>query len=666
MGFLAPWLLAGVAAVGLPIYLHLLRQHRTTPKPFSSLMFFERRIQSSIQHRRLKYRVLLALRALFLILLMLAFGRPYLESTGIASAHGGRVLALLIDDSFSMRQDDRLDRAKRDALQVAGGMRAADRAQVIAFGGRTRLLTNLIGDRATIESSIRSIEPGDGASAFAEVARAVRSLAQSAKSPVEAHLFSDMQKSSAPSNFADLKLPEGTQLIPHPAADGAIPNFAVENVIAPRRLFIAKSGTVEATIVSYADRDTQKRVTLLLNNHPIEMKAVQVPAGGRATVQFTAFDAPYGLNRGEVRIDSSDSFPQDDHFYFAVERSDPAPALFIHDAGDTRSATYFETALGAANQPAFNLIASSYAQASTMSLDRFAFVVLSDPAPLTGGLNESLREYVVHGGSLLVLLGRRAEGRVPIANLSIGRSDGPGRDGEFMSVASADATHPALRINGRWDGIRFFRAQRVAPEQARVLMTLDDGSPLLVERPVGEGRVMVLTSALDNLDNDLPVNPMFVPFVQRVTGYLGRVETATGNYTAGTFYDLRPGDVESAAPIEVTGPHGERVLSLVESTRTRSLPLDHEGFYDIRRQSGRHELAAVNPDRRESDFTILAPDTIALWKNTGMDARAAGSGSETTQNKNELWWYVLLCALGMAIAESVLGNRHLDMKEGTT
>jgi hypothetical protein len=183
---------------------------------------------------------------------------------------------------------------------------------------------------------------------------------------------------------------------------------------------------------------------------------------------------------------------------------------------------------------------------------------------------------------------------------------------------------------------------------------------------VGEGRVMVLTSALDNLDNDLPVNPMFVPFVQRVTGYLGRVETATGNYTAGTFYDLRPGDVESAAPIEVTGPHGERVLSLVESTRTRSLPLDHEGFYDIRRQSGRHELAAVNPDRRESDFTILAPDTIALWKNTGMDARAAGSGSETTQNKNELWWYVLLCALGMAIAESVLGNRHLDMKEGTT
>jgi len=52
MGLLAPWFLAGAVAVGLPIYLHLLRRHRSTPLPFSSLMFFERRTQSSIKHRR--------------------------------------------------------------------------------------------------------------------------------------------------------------------------------------------------------------------------------------------------------------------------------------------------------------------------------------------------------------------------------------------------------------------------------------------------------------------------------------------------------------------------------------------------------------------------------------------------------------------------------------
>ena len=54
MGFLAPWFLAGLVAVGLPVYIHLLRRHVTTPRPVSSLMFFERGTQSSTRHRKLR------------------------------------------------------------------------------------------------------------------------------------------------------------------------------------------------------------------------------------------------------------------------------------------------------------------------------------------------------------------------------------------------------------------------------------------------------------------------------------------------------------------------------------------------------------------------------------------------------------------------------------
>ena len=77
MGFFTPWFLAGVAAVGLPVWLHLLKKHRSTPLPFSSLMFFERRTQSSIKHRRLRYLVLFALRTALVALLALAFASPY-------------------------------------------------------------------------------------------------------------------------------------------------------------------------------------------------------------------------------------------------------------------------------------------------------------------------------------------------------------------------------------------------------------------------------------------------------------------------------------------------------------------------------------------------------------------------------------------------------------
>ena len=72
MGFFTPWFLAGAMAVGLPVWLHLLKKHKTTPLPFSSLMFFERRTQSSIKHRRLRYLVLFAMRTLLILLVVLA------------------------------------------------------------------------------------------------------------------------------------------------------------------------------------------------------------------------------------------------------------------------------------------------------------------------------------------------------------------------------------------------------------------------------------------------------------------------------------------------------------------------------------------------------------------------------------------------------------------
>ena len=281
-------------------------------------------MQSSIKHRRLKYHLLFALRALFVALLIFAFARPYLPLSSVSAAHGSRVIALLLDDSFSMREGHRFDRAKQAALNVVNEMRVSDRAQVISFGGPTHLLTNLTNDKSTLLAAINALEPGDGASSYAEVARAIRSLSQSAKNAVEAHLFSDMQRTSAPASFADLKLPEGTQLVLHAAAEGAIANFAVENVIAPRRIFSAKTGAVQATIVSYSDKDTPHRATLLINHRSVATKSVIVPAGGRATVEFTGIDVPYGLNPCEVEIDSADAFPQDDHFNFAVERSDPA------------------------------------------------------------------------------------------------------------------------------------------------------------------------------------------------------------------------------------------------------------------------------------------------------------------------------------------------------
>src|SRR5438128_8316824 len=111
MGFFTPWFLAGVAAVGLPVWLHLLRKHKTTPLPFSSLMFFERRTQSSIKHRRLRYLLLFAMRAALFLLIALAFAHPYIERKLIPEKRSGEVTVLAIDNSLSMHTGNRLKEA---------------------------------------------------------------------------------------------------------------------------------------------------------------------------------------------------------------------------------------------------------------------------------------------------------------------------------------------------------------------------------------------------------------------------------------------------------------------------------------------------------------------------------------------------------------------------
>src|SRR5258706_9971782 len=106
-------------------------------------------------------------------------------------------------------------------------------------------------DQPTLRGAIQAIKPTDTRGSYAELARSLRSIAQAAKIPVEAHLFSDMQKSSWPPNFADARLADGTKLVFHSVADKRLPNFAVETVIAPRRIYDPKKVRAQATVSGY-------------------------------------------------------------------------------------------------------------------------------------------------------------------------------------------------------------------------------------------------------------------------------------------------------------------------------------------------------------------------------------------------------------------------------
>src|SRR5450432_1720519 len=655
MGFLTPWFLAGALAVGLPVWLHLLKKHKTTPLPFSSLMFFERRTQSSIKHRRLRYLLLFAARLALVALIVLAFAHPYVRQTVAASRRQGEVTVLAIDNSLSMRAGDRLRQAKTAARSVVGGLRAGQRAEVLAFGSRVQVMSEITDDHNPLNAAIDSIEPSDARTSFAELARSLRSISQSIHLPLAVHLYSDMQQTGWPQNFNDLRLNADVQLQPHSVEVKETPNFAVENVVAPRRVYDNRKQRVLVTVAGFGNKKATRSVSFVLNRRATETKQVEVPENGRATVEFLSLDVPYGRNKGEVRIDPADTLPADDSFYFSVERSDPRHALFVQESAGSRGLLYFKAALDAAGQSAFEIDPATVDQVANVAPGKYAFVVLSDLGAVPPTFENALRDYVRGGGSVWIALGHLSVGRskVPVSGDTIQEARYAGREGErFQTAAWLDASHPSILKDDRWEGVKFYQAIHVAPGDARVAARLSDQTPLLLDQQLGEGHVLIFASTFDNVANDFPVHASFVPFIEQTARYLGRLDAGPASVLVGGFAELRDSK-EKGAAVDVLDPKGERVLSLEEATKAQNIQFTMARFYDIRRPNGRNELVAVNTDRHESDLTPVTQDSLTLWQNTAQGAPGGpGSTASDEQKPRSLWWYVMLVVLALAVAES--------------
>ena len=664
MGLLAPWFLAGIAALAVPFYVHLLRRHTTNPRPFSSLMFFEKRTQSSIKHRRLRYLLLLSLRAALFALLVLAFANPFINRTA-ATMNSEKLVLLVLDDSFSMRAGTRLADAKREALSVLSSRRPSDKAQVMALGSSIQVLSQASLDSGALRAAVDSVQPGDSRASYGELARAVRSLAGSVPTPIELHFFSDMQKSAMPASFSELALPVNVTLVLHPVVKDPVPNWTVESVNAPGQVFDPKKARVQAVIAGFGTPAATRTVSLVVNGKTAATKPAQVPANGRATVEFQSLDVPYGFTRCEVRIDSADTFPADDVSQFAVERSDPRHALFVSDAGDSRSPLYFRSALGSATESAFVLDAVSAGEAANQQLNKYAFVVLSDLISVPQNFENALLKYVQNGGSVWIAEGTSAahSARVPVFGGNIVDSRDYSRTGDrYLNVADADPSHPSVEKADHWSGVKFYFAVRVDPAGARVVAHLSDGTPLLLEKKLGEGTILLFTSGLDNLTNDFPLHPIFVPFVEQTALYLSGIQNRSGARVVDSFLELRTSKEQSVG-VEVIDPQGHRPLNLKDSISAQTFQLSQAGFYELQLANGRHDMVGVNPDRRESNLDVLPDDTLALWRgNSGTGAAAQGAAGGSAQEQTQpfrLWWYIMLLVLAAVIAESLLADRYL-------
>ena len=683
MQFLSPWFLLGALVVGIPLWLHLIRHEQAIRIPFSSLMFLRRIPVKSVSRQRLKYLLLLATRILVILLITLAFARPYFPAAAslFTARASGKQVVILLDVSLSMQFRDRWQRAVDAARKAVADVGEQDRAQIVTFASDFQIQNLPSADKTSLNAILEGLAPAASTTSYAQAVRAVGRIAEDAERPLSVVLISDMQRSGVDPSAQHLAFPSAKELQIVDVAEGDASNWAAEGVRSRPMVFQAKyPERLVVQLRGYGTPETSKEVVLSLGDRVVGKKSVQVPASGRATAVFEGFEVPLGSNRGMIRIVPADALPLDDSFYFTLERREPYRILFLRESSEQAEVYYFRNALAAETDSPFAVDARTPTEAASLRLSDYAMIICSNVGYLPSQLLPNMQGFVKDGGGVLFTMGNRIPFPAPETQW---QDLWPGKslekrfltpDGErLLLLGEFDREHPLFR-EFRETGAESLRAVevyayvRMQPEGS-VLLRFSNGDPALVEKRIGQGRILWFASSFDNVWSDFPLHPAFVPLVHQLAQYGTKLPTQPPAYTIPTAISLanflREEENAGARRIwDIFGPDGKRQVPLAEEQRPDFLTMRQPGFYEIRQQGTSHALAA-NPDPRESDLTQLSPEDRTLWVagGQGQAGEAGTTPSGELAKRQTIWWNLLLIALALAAVEIYLANQYLKSRK---
>ncbi|HVF28869.1 MAG TPA: BatA domain-containing protein [Pyrinomonadaceae bacterium] len=677
MSFLSPFFLIGVAALAAPILVHLVRRTRARRVEFPTLLFVRQVPQRSIRRKRLHNLLLLLLRCLALLLVVLAFTRPFFSDGG-ASASGAaeRATIILLDNSLSMRYGERFAQAKSRAGAIIEEGRGEERVALVGFNQGYEVISRFTSETGKLQAELSRMEAGLGGTDYEGALRGAEFLFGELKNVRAKRIFliSDFQATGHDGADSSFRLRDDIRLALIDVGEMPAPNVAVAEVNVRGAVYNQKyTDKLAARVANFSD-EARKGVIVdfQINDQTTERREINLEARDTALLEFTGFNLAEGVNRGVITV-KDDDFAPDNSFYFTLHRRAPARALVIESAVRGRSESlYLRSALTTGENLPYVLEVKSAGAVDPAGLGNYSIIILNDVGGVKSSLADSLIKFVEAGGGLIIAAGVHAE--ADGFNQSLGAL-APAKltdkvqlkRGDSVTMSDVKFDHPVFEIfegGGRLASARVFGYHRSEPrEGANVLARFEDGSPALIERAAStKGKVLLFTSTLDTGWSDLPLTPLYLPLVQQVVRYLGERE-AESSHTIGQTFTVRRAKPEEPPPA-VDTPGGARLLE-------RSLTPDgdllvrgrEQGFYRLR-YSEQPDFAAVNLEEKESDFAKLNLDEFAasVTNINGTPVAAENStqaegGAAEIEAQQRVWWPLLLVAMLLFIAESLLARR---------
>ena len=665
MTFLNISLLAGTAFVALPVLLHLIMRRRPRHLEFPALRFIQRQHNTNQRRLRLRHLVLLALRAAAIALLALALARPSVKLSGTHDSEKPPVAAALVFDTgkrmeYRHQNLTRLEAAQEWGRWLLGRLHRESQVAILD----TSLTTSAFQvDRKTALHRLEQLSTVANSQPLGRVVQnAVRLLGESRLPYKEVYIFTDMARASWPADLAG-QLQDTLAGLPDVGIfiiDVGVEDPTNSSLGEPRlssQIISTKSPLEIETRIFHVGPEANRSVNLYLSRsgpsspdraEPARQKRSQqimaLQQGESQTIDFTIEGLEQGTHQGLIEIAGQDGLDCDNRRFFTVEVKPSWRVLMVAPGPPERHAIYLTDAVAPAEfrrsgRARFDCEAIAFGDLPQAVLEDYAAVCLLDPTPLGADTWDKLANYASAGHGVAVFLGRNAKPTEPfnspaaqelLAGKLIRQALSP--EG-YLSPAPRVTQHPMLSELATltdtvpWSVLPVFRYWQLGAlaEGVQIVVPYGDGRPAILDRPLGEGRVLTVTTPVSDSPNDEPWNLLPVadpswPFVILADGMMSYLVGASQqqlNYLVGQTAVLRLDPKTEHRSYGLAAPDNIRINLTPDLGRhlLRVASTDNAGHYRVTaggsRSSGVDQGFSVNLPPEQTELERIATEDLA-------------------------------------------------------
>lgn len=708
---LNPLLVWGTLLGVIPVIIHLLNRRRFRRVEWAPMRYLKLTIQRNRRRIQIEQLLLLLVRIALPVLLFLLLARPLVNPTGLERWLGGAGRTshvVLVDDSLSMGYAADGPPGFHRAREVAGALLAAtrpgDRCTLVTTSApRTPAFHEVEGSRReALSGDVLALPQTETHAAWPTVLEAVDGVVQSCTYPTrQLTIVTDLRKAGWDARVSSVARRWGEQGVRVRVVDvGAVEtDDVVLEALEPldRTVLAGAESRWEAVVRNASSRTLAgAKAVLRVDDRPTEVALPEVAPGQAAKVPLTVRFPGSGPHALSLQL-PEDQLPGDNQRWAAVAVKDSLLIRLVDGEPSTEpfgsEVDYLAAPLsvGVGDAEAWRVEVVPEDDFLSPRLEPADVLVLANVAAPTRDQADRLARLVRAGMGLMVFTGAKLDTDL--------YNDLFYRNGErllpFPLKAQVEGEIHGLFVEpvhpSPIEKLLELRPSALERVTARQIMAVDEGSergkvrvlarwndpagsPAVVERVVGDGRVLLWTTTADRAGNDWPVEPSFVLAVREAVRGTARPTPLTNTVSAGE----RPRRVvhssHQVANVRLTPPGSGEPRALA------AVPLDGRGGDDLgpavaidlpdTRRAGLYRVAwdegplgtqqdlfAANPDPRESALErIAATDLKALLAPLRVEvASVRGEGMDAfSATGREVWQRLAWGLLGLLVVEPIL------------